>query len=212
MGQVSFKELAPEVLSVAAACPSPTIVRSLRNAAVELGTRASCMRYTMDPQTVFTGMPSVELNTPCDMVVSRIENLSFDGTRLSPTSVTMLDADVKGWRSQTGAPTSYIRSQNSLDAVVLYPVPAVAGVLTGEVAVVPARGSAEMPEVYLDKFQNALIDGALSRLLSVPSAPWYNRSAAAYHARRFEGALDDARRVADGDDTPKLRKVKYGGM
>ena len=212
MAEVEFRELASEVLSVAAACPMPTIIRNARNAARELADRAECFRFTISEQPVFPGESSVELTLPCDTVLVRPVVLSLDGARLAPRSPTLLDVDDSGWRSVVGTPKMYLRDQNTLNSVLLYPAPEASGSLSGEVAVKPSRDAVALDEVYMDRFQYIIVDGTLARLLAIPSAPWFNSQIAAYHRNLFEASLDDARRTADSDDVPKLRKLVYGGL
>lgn len=212
MAAVEFKELAPEVLSVAAACPVPTIVRNARNAARELADRAECLRFTITDQPVFPGEPCVELLLPCDTVLVRPIVMSLDGRRLSPSSPTILDVDKPDWRSAKGTPSMFMRNQNTLNSVILYPTPNTDGSLSGEVSIKPSRDAVSLDDVYMDRFFNIIVDGTLARLLSITAAPWFDSQTAAYHRSMFEAAIDDARRVANSDDMPKLRKLVYGGL
>jgi hypothetical protein len=211
MAQVPFQELLPEVLSVAAACPMPTVVRNMRNAAIELAQKAECMRWELEGDLAIADIAEAELSVPQDMVFMHPVSLRYDGANIRPHSVRMLDVDIPGWRHDRGTPTHWIKQQNSMRSVRLYPIPSATGSITGEIVVKPSRDALGLEEVFMDRFMTHIIDGTLGRLLAIPSAPWFDGRLAQYHKSEFISMLDDARRIADADNIPKLRRVKYGG-
>lgn len=213
MTQVPFQELIPEVLSIAPACPTPTIIRSMRNAAIELAQKAECMRWELEGDLAIAGIPDTELSVPTDMVMMHPISLRYNGKNILPLSVRMLDVDNVSWREESSdVPTNWIPRQNAISTVRLYPIPSVTGTITGEVAIKPSRDATGLEEVFMDRFMTYIIDGALGRLLAIPSAPWFDGQLAQYHKSEFIAMLDEAKRIADADNIPKLRKLKYGGM
>ena len=56
------------------------------------------------------------------------------------------------------------------------------------------------------------MEPGLIAMMAVPSAPWYDGKVAAYHKSVYESQLDEARQVAEMDDVPKRRVMKYGGI
>jgi hypothetical protein len=212
MAQVPFQELIPEVLSTAAACPTPTIIRNMRNAAIELAQKAECMRWELEGDLAIANLPDAELSVPADMVMMHPISLRYNGENILPNSIRLLDVDVPGWRAECGVPTHWLARQNAISSVRLYPIPRETGTITGEIAVKPSRDATGLEEVFMDRFMTHIIDGTLGRLLAIPSAPWFNGQLAQYHKSEFIAMLDEARRIADADNIPKLRKLKYGGV
>lgn len=213
MPQVEFSALITEVLSVAAACPTPTIIRNARNAAIELAEKAECMRYDLEGDLAIAEMPEVEFSLPPESVLVKPIVLDFDGSPLTPVSARIMNKDVENWREACAHPPKhYLRSQNTLDAVRLYPIPINTGTVTGEVAIKPTRDALGIEEIFMDRFFAVLVDGTLARLLAIPSAPWFSPDGSSYHKGEFYASLDEAKREADADDLPKLRLIKYGGM
>ena len=212
MAQVLFQDLIPEVLSTAAACPTPTIIRNMRNAAIELAEKAECMRWELEGDLAIADIAEAEMTVPQDMVFMHPISLRYNGTNLLPHSVRMLDVDTPSWRESCGVPSHWIKMQNSMRSVRLYPIPSETGSITGEIVVKPALDALGLEEVFIDRFMTHIIDGTLGRLLAIPSAPWFDGRLAQYHKAEFIAMLDEARRVADADNVPKLRRVKYGGM
>lgn len=215
MATVEFSELLSEILAAAPACPLPTIVRTMRNAARELCEDSDCYRYTLENTVVVRNQTDVALSLPTGTTLHRPIVLVLDGKPLSPYSTTLLHRDAADWRDEPGEPRYWMRSTAGVNFIALAPVPVETyskNGLKGEVALKPARDATGMDEVFMDRFQNPLIDGALATILSIPSAPWYAPDVASYHKQLFDRAKDDARAIADGDDTPKRRNIVYGGI
>lgn len=215
MATVAFSELVPEVLATAPACPTPTIIRNLRNSARELCEGSDCYRYTLENTVVIAEQADVELDLPTGTTLHKPITLQLNGKRLEPFSVVMKDRDEEGWRTASGIPLHFLRSNVSIDAVRLMPIPDATYTtmgLVGEVAVKPARDSVAVDEIFMDRFHTVVVDGALARLLAIASAPWYAPQLAAYHKQLFDIAKDEARAIADGDDMPKRRIIPYGGI
>jgi hypothetical protein len=85
--------------------------------------------------------------------------------------------------------------------------------LSGEVAVAPSRLADEMPERLMYEFGDALVYGALSRLLRVPQAEWSDLQRALGYEERFELMKERAAtRVENGFKHNRTRVVRYGGL
>lgn len=215
MATIAFTDLLPEVLAAAPACPVPTIVRTFRNAAKELCEDSECYRMTIDNTVVVANQSDVEISVPRGTTLHRAIVLNLNGEELKPYSVVLLGKDDMRWRQTPGTPLYWMRSQVSTNAIRLVPTPdktySTNGLL-GEVSLKPARDATGMSDLFMDRYQTALVDGAISMLLSIPSAPWYAPDIASYHKQLFEQAKDYAKRIANGDDMPKLRTTGYGGL
>ena len=213
MAQVSFRELTPEILATAPACPIPTMVRAIRNACVELAAFSGCMRYELEGQLALAGLPDTELDLPRDTNLVKVIALTAEGNDVKPYSIRMLNKDDPEWQDrEADIPTYFLRTQNNLNALRLYPKPISTITLKGEVAIKPSRDAQGLEEIYLDRFQQSIVDGALARLLAAHNAPWFSPEGAAHHRGLFDRSMDDAKRVADADDLPKRRTISYGGV
>lgn len=215
MALVQFIELEPQVLSTLPACPTPTIIREVRNAARELCEVSECLRTPVENEPVSAGITEVEFDIDENYTLVRPIQLNLAGTTLEPTSQTLLDADDPFWRSTVGKPCKYMRSAEILNGIVLYPIPDRAYTtdpLKGEIAVKPSRAATGVDEIIMDRFETALVSGALSRLLVVSNSPWYNPQQAAYHRQFFDAEILRAKAYGNGGDLPKRRVAKYGGL
>lgn len=216
MADVAFVELEPQVLATLPACPTPTIIREIRNAARELCEESKCLRVTIINEPVLAGVAETEFDIDENYVLVAPISLNVGERTLGATSQTLLDADYHDWRDEVGPPACYMRSNETLNGIVLFPKPdqdyTGSEALRGEIAVKPSRTATVVDEIFLDRYETALISGALARLLNISGTPWYNPQQAVFHANTFDMEIEKAKLYGNGGDLPKLRKVKYGGI
>lgn len=85
--------------------------------------------------------------------------------------------------------------------------------VAGEVAVAPSQSVDEIPDHLGNEFRDALVVGALSRLMRIPQAEWSNPQMAVYYQGEFEEAkVRAATRAENGFVIKRARKVRYGGL
>lgn len=215
MATVDFIALSPDVLATAPACPTLTILREVRNAARELCERAKCYRVDVENEPVASGEVHFYFYMPDNTQLVAPIDLTLNGDPLLPSSPQLLNEVDPEWRSETGQPCRYIRSTENIDAIRLYPIPEQAYAtpgLYGEIAVKPTRAATNIEELFLDRYHDALVAGALSRLLMIPKKPWSDPGMGGHYKNQFEQKIIEARNYASGDDMPKRRTVKYGGL
>lgn len=122
--------------------------------------------------------------------------IEYGKTRLHPINPMDLAERDPAWRSRVpGRPQWY--TQETADEVTLIPAAkdAEANVIM-RIAYQPARGATKIDEVLVRHYEEALIDGALYRILRMPNCAWSNPAAAQQHQERYEMAISRAR--ADG--------------
>lgn len=215
MPQVSFRELEPEVLSAAPACPIPTIIRELRNAARELCEKTSCYRYAVSDEVVVENIRDVELFLPSETVLVRPMSITLDNRPLRFTTPKLLDADDPDWRILKGPPTHVMRSTESQSALLLFPLPErsyAAPGLAGEVALKPSRAATQVDSLFLENYQTVVVSGALARILMIKSGTWYDARLAGHYKSEFEHELNSAAAFGGADDIAKNTLVRYGGI
>lgn len=215
MAVVAFSALSPEILAVAPSCPLLTITRELRNAARDFCLKSNAYRHRIDNEPVSSGEPNVQILTPDDTILIRPISVSVNGLLITPVTDALLDVDDPSWRTASGPPKHYLREWDVLDELRLYPIPdadyTTVG-MRGIVAVQPTRAATTIEEAFLDRYQEAIIHGALSKLLLVPSASWYNPTQGIYHKGQFLDAIDAARTFGNSEDLPVHRVMEYGGI
>jgi hypothetical protein len=90
--------------------------------------------------------------------------------------------------------------------------PSLHGTLEGLLAVEPTDDADEIPNQIMREHREALVNGALARLLRMPRVDWSNPGLGEQRHAEFEHAIDAAEyRAADGYMKGKARSVRYGG-
>lgn len=86
--------------------------------------------------------------------------------------------------------------------------------LTITVSLKPSRSAREiLNDDMVDLYKDAIVHGAVSRLMLLPRQPWSNPGQATYHLARFEDAILDADNRAQTQYSRHIvRKVRYGGL
>lgn len=214
MAIVAFSELEPEILAVAPACPTPTVTRALRTAARNLAERTNAFQVTLDNVVVPRYSKSISLDVPTQTVLHKPVSLRLNGKPIEPGSPALMDESDPDWRDSYDTPYMYWMATDELDAIVLAPYPnsTLTNGIKGQIAVKPSRTATGIDEVWMDRYQDAIVDGALGDLLMVRSAPWYDPQLGAVHKGFFESAMLDAKAYGDGDNMYKRRTVRYGGL
>jgi len=215
MANIPLSELAPEVLATAPTCPTPTVVRALRTAARNLCEEAVCYRYDIGNVVVPANVNQISLDVPANTVMQRAVSLTLDSQPLLFSSPTLLDDMSPNWRTDLGRPRYFYRASDDMNDIIIVPRPAVTYAtvgIRGIVAVKPSRTATEIDEVFLDQFQDIIVDGALAALLVVRSAPWYDPNLAVFHKNTYDNSVLDAKARAESDDTYKGKLINYGGL
>lgn len=83
--------------------------------------------------------------------------------------------------------------QESIDEVILCPIPDVAVTLTFKAAVKPSRTSTLLDDWVSTKYFDAIAHGAKGHLFEIPKKPWSDPALAGYHLGKFEGLISEAR-------------------
>jgi len=86
--------------------------------------------------------------------------------------------------------------QESLDKIILCPIPDSTGTLMVKAAIKPNRTSTGVDDWVGIKHFDAIAHGAKARLFEIPGKPWSNPQLAGYHASQFSSAASAARRSA----------------
>jgi hypothetical protein len=190
--------LLPRVLEKAAACPEPTALRHLRDAAIEFCRRTRVWRATESFALSTDDDECVAVETGVSIFeISHAEYFAADavtgdkGTPLDAVTLDWLDKNRPGWRIEEGAPC-YI-TQSAPDTVRVVPrpevlVPPAPGTLTLELILVPTQDAEQVPDVLIEHYSREIADGALGAVLLLP-AEFGNAELGAFHKAEFEKAL-----------------------
>ena len=178
--------IAPEVLG----CPSIAIDNAIVRAAAEFCEKSTAWREQLPDITVTDGVAEYALTLPAGsrLVVIREREAKLNGKPLLPMQNA---AQIRP--EQVGIPSQY--AQRGHGAVILYPTPANA---TGQVlsiyaVLAPTLTATSLPAVLVDRYYEAISEGAKAILKRMPNQPWSDPARAADHYRLFQVKTAEAR-------------------
>jgi hypothetical protein len=162
-------------------CTFAAIDSALRQSAVVFCEQSLAWLTEHPGISVVGGTAEYAFTPPEGAVVHAITFAALNGEEIAPyKGETGISA--KNWRNRT-SPPQYILS--GAGSVILVPHPDAAAVLTMIVALKPSPASAGIDDVQFNEYREAIVHGALLRLMLSPKKPYTNAQLAAYHQQQF---------------------------
>ena len=122
MTEVVWRDLLPELHIHLSGAPEPVMLAKLRESARAFCEVSEAYRVNLDAHTVIEGVPFIELDIPTGTMLKRVLDLWYDGRRIDPTSVVLLNQQAGcNWGTDTGKPQLYYQERGV--GVRLYPIP-----------------------------------------------------------------------------------------
>jgi hypothetical protein len=202
---VNFVNLSDLYYAIAPQAPGfneVSAIDELRRAAREFCRESMASAETFQ-FTVPANVGIVGVEVP-DSAVEPVGVLWIEGLRSTPVWARTLEDLRKTdptWRTRTGSQAECF-VQEIPDEVQLVPRPTVAvAVAYMRVCYQPTRTATKIDEFMVRHYENALIDGALYRILRMPNQTWSNPQAAQQAQERYEMAISRARADAQKNHT-----------
>ena len=176
-----WKDFYDSVMPDVPGCTSAAIDSALRQSAVVFCEQSLAWLIEHPPIPVVAGTSEYALTPPEDAVVHAITFAALNGEEIEAyKGETGISA--RNWRNRTGAP-QYIPS--GAGSVILAPKPGASAALTMIVALKPSPASVGIDDVQFNEYREAVVHGALLRLMLSPKKPYTNAQLAAYHQQQF---------------------------
>ena len=195
-------------------CPDLLIENSVRASAIEFCERTGAYQIEMDPITTVANSYEYDLEAPTGTTVHKIMWVTFEGNDLEPVSTTVLEQRKPKWRETgyTGTPDLYVHQ--STNTVWLVPVPNTtsSGSTIVRAQMKPTHTSTGCDEQIMNEHRDAVVNGALFRLLRMPGRDWSDISGAQIYGGLFGEAVVNAERRARHADEGVVWRVNYGGI
>ena len=206
----AYSSLVKEVLPYVPMCPDTLVEQNIRAAAIEFCERSKAYILDMDPFTTISGVYEYDFEIPSGTEVHQILYMTEDGNDLDPISPRSLELNYPDWRDRTGNPHVYLQKTPTTFWVV--PVPSGSRQVIVSVALKPSRTSNNIDTTISNQYRDAIIYGALYRLLRMPSREWTDVNAAREYLAQFNMEITQAELRARGGDLGVKRTVKYKGI
>jgi len=164
----------PRLMPLVPGCPEPLAKQALQDSAIAFCEDSLVLREKQTfPTVAATG--TYTLTSPTDQQPARVMKLWLDGTLLTPSATDTVSAVT----STPSTPTTYyVTRDSSVMLLNLYPVPDGVFTIVAEVAMRPVRAAASLQDDLFDLWMEPLIEGALSRLMSMPGQSFTDQSGA----------------------------------
>lgn len=189
-----YSELIDDVLPSLSADPSyPVVEYAIKRVCIEFCAGAWIWQFIQDPIDVEAGESYYDLEPEIGSDITAVMDVSHNNVHLTAKSISWLDTQLPGWRTQPAVPKYY--TQVDTDQIILAAVPDsnISGGLTMTLALQPSQSSQGIPKWIFNQFMYALAEGAMARLMLMPNKPWTDLATGAMHASNFSGSIANAR-------------------
>jgi len=194
---IKLIDLIPEVQAAAVSCPGFTAERAVLGAAIEFSEMSWFMQEEHDPFDLEAGVSEYELDAIPQHKITGLINVRINGERIDPFSPSQKSQRVPSWRSDIAVyPTGYVRQMSkTVKTVRLYPIPIgdVSDAVEALIALAPSRSATRIDDRFGEDHYDAIISGAIARVLDLPGHEWSNPGAAANYNQSFKDYAYSAR-------------------
>lgn len=206
----TYSSLVKEILPYVPLCPDSLVEQHIRSATIEFCERSKAYILDMDPFNTTAGVYEYDFDIPVATEVHQVLYMTHDGNDMDPISPRSLELNYPDWRNRTGNPHVYLQKSASLFWIV--PVPSGTKEVIASVALKPTRTSNNIDSTISNQYRDAIIYGALYRLLRMPNREWTDVGAAREYLAQFNSEITQAELRARGGDLGVKRTVKYKGI
>jgi hypothetical protein len=163
-------------------CPLAAMDSALRQAAIAFCEQSLAWRFEHPAIAVEPGVTAYPFTPPPGSVVHAILCAALDGREIACRASGCGMAERNRQVSRSGTPSCIF---GGLAFLTLAPEPAIHGMLTLSVALKPSPDSTGLNDNEFDEYCEAMVHGALSRLMSSPKKPYTHLQLASYHQEQF---------------------------
>lgn len=162
-------------------CLTSAVDIALRQASIEFCEKSLAWKYSHPDIAVVAATASYDFVPPTDAVVHAITYAAFSGTEIECKAGEQ-GIMIADWRNATGTPEYVL---GGATALTLVPTPDVTGTLSMEVALKPSPSATGVDDSIFNEYREAIVHGALSRLMMSPKKPYSSPALAQYHQSQF---------------------------
>lgn len=214
MSSVNYEDFIPDVLPMVPGCTDILVVQHIRAAAIELCEKSYFYHEDLDPVTVVPGIYEYDLDVPRNTVAHKLLWAVLEGRYVEFAGSALMAERYPNWREKETRGKPKLIAQVRPDAFWLCPIPQdkVKNGLIIHAVLKPTRRSTSIEERVAEECHDAIVNGALFRLLRLPSKDWTDLGGAKVYGALFQDGIREAEVRGRNADTPIARKTKYGGL
>ena len=195
MSTVGYDAFLPEVMQYCPDVPELLATNAIKQSCIEFCERTRYLQTDLDPQSLYSGIASYELDAPTGMKFVDVTEAWYEDTLLIPKSTEELTRIYRyaDWRSLSGSPQYITRIIPTELVVVPMPSATSKNSLKVRAALAPTRDSVKVDSSIYEEFLEYIAYGARARLYGTPKQPYYDKSAAMEYEKRFRTAISEVR-------------------
>ena len=211
---IKFEDFLSDIIPMVPGCPDSLIIQNVRQAARELCEKSSCYLEDLDPITVVNGLYEYDLDAPRNTDIHKLKWALLDGRYVEFSSTALMAQRYPNWREKNKTGVPKLIAQIRPDAFWLCPVPQnkIKNGLVIHAVLKPSQKSVVLEDRIADEYRDTIVNGALFRLLRLPSKDWTDLGGAKVYGALFQDGIREAEIRGRNADTPIARKTKYGGL
>lgn len=177
---MKWEDLHPEMRRIAPGCPDILLDEAIRDAAIEFFMKTDAYKTE---ETVFLvkGVDEYSLSAPRGFEVNHILQLMIGTEELSADSFEGVRATQSS--GQDGKPRFYGSPDNTFFYIA--PIPEQSYSMKAIYSLKPLRSSSAIPDSIGLEYKDAIVAGALNRVLVQANVPWADTDRAIYFERKF---------------------------
>lgn len=208
MGYVSLDVFLPEILQYVNGAPSIMVRTHVRNTIIEFCERTMCLKKQPSSFYLDEEEHSYTLKFDGDRyravaIMECQEGEGDNGRPITETTEHWLDATIRNWRNQTGSTARRFFLSDSTNEIRFHPTPTADGddeiFITANVTI--KRDQTEVDEFIWERWEETIQAGALSSLLMIPGATWFNQQLADDMSRKYKRGVRNARKTVLGGNS-----------
>lgn len=188
MNLIGIEDYYDDIRLEVPAAPNPIIQSRIRLAAIEACKRTLVSHETLDSVDIEAAVSEYKLEPPSSCFrIWRVMWVKTPNIVLFPSSRTNLESMGLDWERGTGeAPTDFISI--AADTIQLYPIPTldISEAFVPHVAFIPDPKTTHLDDRLYYYYKEAIVAGALSKLLRMSGTKWYDPKAAIIRESEFQ--------------------------
>ena len=181
----------PEVLTAATGCPGFVAKRAILNAAIEFARKTWFIQEDHATISLVEDQADYELTEPTNHKIVGIVHVLVDDEPIDEYSAAERSKIEPDWRDSDNTATEpdwYLEDiQGSPKKIWLYPLPSADkdDWVKVRLALAPSKSATEIDDRYADEHFDALVAGAIARLLMIPKKEWTDLMSASVYRQLF---------------------------
>lgn len=191
----------------------PLMIRAIRDACIDFCVESQLFQQTLEPIPSIASIPDYTIETPEGTKVSMVMKAWYNNQEI--TDIVLSEGGVNaqtvqyGVEPETGTPKKVIYTGG--DSLILDPVPDTSDLnIVLMVALKPSRTSTTVFDQLYEDYAEDIGEGALSKLMNIKSAIFYDPNEAILKDRKFKSAQNKAKlRANQGNLGRKSLRVRF---